>query len=93
MMTEPSKPTAIHYAFVISLLLCVVCAVGWLQAWQGINVLTNEKRRLVETGGFRGRPEEFEKELNSRSAALPVWWRTFSTEVQGIMPRPGSEAR
>ena len=48
--------------------------------------------RGFETGGFRGSPAEFEKELRSGARARPrqigAWERSFQTQLRGIVPKP-----
>jgi hypothetical protein len=36
-MASSSKPTGVHYALVVSVLLTIVCGVGWLLAYKGAN--------------------------------------------------------
>jgi hypothetical protein len=49
--------------------------------------------RGYETGGFRGRPAQFEKELRLPLSASGVWERSFLTELNGILPKPDKPAK
>ena len=50
-MASSSKPTGVHYALVVFVLLTIVCGLGWLLAYKGsgsIGELTNENNKLKE---------------------------------------------
>ena len=43
-MAASSKPTGVHYALVVFVLISIVCGLGWLLAYKGANSLSDLKR-------------------------------------------------
>ncbi len=53
-MPPQAKPTAIHYAFVVAVLLIVVCALSWLiEHQQRVEVRTRNRTLAAELGALR----------------------------------------
>ncbi|MGE5195603.1 MAG: hypothetical protein ACM3U2_24180 [Deltaproteobacteria bacterium] len=40
-MAAPSKPTGVHYALVVFVLISIVCGLGWLLAYKGANSISD----------------------------------------------------
>src|SRR5262249_54909891 len=61
-MEHPLKPSGIQYALGISMLLCIICAVAWLQAERRISALENVNHNLSnaisEVQHMFGEPEQ-----------------------------------
>ena len=43
-MAASSKPTGVHYALVVFVLISIVCGLGWLLAYKGANSLSDLRR-------------------------------------------------
>ena len=46
-MASSSKPTGVHYALVVFVLISIVCGLGWLLAYKGSNSISDLKRDLA----------------------------------------------
>ena len=47
-MAASSKPTGVHYALVVFVLISIVCGLGWLLAYKGANSISELRRDLAE---------------------------------------------
>ena len=67
MASSSSKPTGVHYALVVFVLISIVCGLGWLLAYKGANSISELERQS------RGRKEEGRgpDEARRRSARRP----------------------
>ena len=43
-MAASSKPTGVHYALVVFVLISIVCCLGWLLAYKGSNSISDLRR-------------------------------------------------
>src|SRR4029077_13648607 len=47
-MASTSKPTGVHYALVVFVLISIVCGLGWLLAYKGANSISELERRAMD---------------------------------------------
>jgi hypothetical protein len=47
-MAASSKPTGVHYALVVFVLISIVCGLGWLLAYKGANSISELRRDLAD---------------------------------------------
>jgi|SRR5579872_7068356 len=47
-MAASSKPTGVHYALLVFVLISIVCGLGWLLSYKGANSLSESRRELDE---------------------------------------------
>jgi hypothetical protein len=47
-MAASSKPTGVHYALVVFVLISIVCGLGWLLAYKGSNSISEMRRDLAD---------------------------------------------
>src|SRR5579859_1268057 len=47
-MAAASKPTGVHYALVVFVLISIVCGLGWLLAYKGSNSISDLRRELAD---------------------------------------------
>src|SRR5579871_3171317 len=47
-MAASSKPTGVHYALVVFVLISIVCGLGWLLAYKGANSLSELEAKARE---------------------------------------------
>src|SRR5262249_27614278 len=45
-MAASSKPTGVHYALVVFVLISIICGLGWLLAYKGSNSIGDMRREL-----------------------------------------------
>jgi len=48
MASSSSKPTGVHYALVVFVLISIVCGLGWLLAYKGANSISELERKAAD---------------------------------------------
>src|SRR5579872_1129744 len=62
-MAASSKPTGVHYALVVFVLISIVCGLGWLLAYKGANSLSDLRR---EADAAKDKAQKAETAFNQK---------------------------